>query len=77
MPLLTPFQLQAQEDADMLRSVVVPLEEEIEMLKSKVKDTADYADTLKTKVLVQTERSWLFLLEASTWLSRQLMKLQN
>ena len=37
-------------DADMLRSVVLPLEEEITMLKTKLKDSKDYADNLKIKV---------------------------
>ena len=37
-------------DADMLRSVVLPLEEEITVLKTKLKDSKDYAENLKLKV---------------------------
>ena len=37
-------------DADMLRSVVLPLEEEITVLKTKLKDSKDYAENLRIKV---------------------------
>ncbi len=42
-------------DADMLRSVVLPLEEEIRTLQTKLKDSKDYAENMKVKVLTPAD----------------------
>lgn len=42
--------LQAQEDAEILKSVVLPLEEEIQLLKSKLRDACDRNDQYERQV---------------------------
>jgi len=44
----------AQEDADLLKSVVMPLEEEINQLKSKLRDSKDSVEQLDTKLRTYT-----------------------
>ena len=44
------WRFQAQEDAEMLRSVVLPLEEEINMMKDKLKDSNDRCQQYANKV---------------------------
>ena len=48
--MLAPFVFKAQEDAEILKSVVMPLEEEIRSLKGKLRDAKDRLLNAKVNV---------------------------